>query len=183
VGRAAALLAVLALVGCGSHSSGEEIPAARAKQLVLQPGDLPRGFTSIGGGAQNPFTANDTDPKRFGRTGGWFADYRKAPQATNGPLIVQSQVDVFADSKGAGRELESVRARMRAARSIGAPRMGDESLATKVTGSGAPGALIYTFAWRQRNVVSTVVVSGLRGRLQLSESTALARRAAKRVAG
>jgi hypothetical protein len=170
------------LAGCGSHGD-RGIPASRARELVLQPSDLPRGFRSIGGGAENPFTANDTDPERFGRTGGWFADYRKPPQATDGPLIVHSQVDVFDDAKGADRELESVRARFGTASSIEDPRLGEESVAAKVAGSGTPGALIYTFAWRQRNVVSTLVVSGLRGRLELSEAAALGRRAAKRVVG
>jgi hypothetical protein len=182
VRRAGFILLAVLLVGCGSHASGEEVSAARAKQLVLQPADLPRGFTSIGGGAQNPFTMKGIDPERFGRTGGWFADYRRPPQATTGPLIVQSAVDVFGDSKGADRELEAVRARLGTAHGIAGPRIGDESFATRLAGTGTPGALIFTLVWRQRNVTSSLVVTGLRGRLRLSEASALARRAAARVA-
>jgi hypothetical protein len=177
VRRVASLLAVALLAGCGSHAPGG-IPPWKARTLVLQPPDLPPGFRSIGAGAQNPFTARDTDPKRFGRKGGWYADYRRAPGAAAGPLIVQSQVDVFGDAKGAHRELEADRARLRAARPIPVAQIGDESFAAAVEGTGAPGALIYTFVWRRQNVTSSLVVTGLRGKLRLSQAVPLARRAA-----
>jgi hypothetical protein len=177
VRRVVPLLPLVLVVGCGSHAQ-RGIPVSDAKTLVLQPSDLPRGYTSIGAGAQNPFTAKDTDPKRFGRRGGWFADYRRPPGTTTGPLIVQSAVDIFDDSKGADRELEADRARLGTARPIAVARIGDESFAAALEGTGKPGALIYTFVWRQQNVTSSLVVTGLRGKLRLTEAVALARRAA-----
>jgi hypothetical protein len=174
----AALLAFLALTGCGSHASG--VSAAQARKLVLQPADLPPGYTSIGGGAQNPFTAGSVDPKRFGRTGGWFADYRRPPAVTTGALIVQSAVDVFGDGKGAGRELTADQRRL-AATAIPAPGVGEQSFAGKVVGAGKPAAVVYTLVWRQRNVTSSLVVTGLEGKLPLGQVVALARRAAAHV--
>jgi len=174
------LLAAVLLSGCGSHSKGG-IPASAAKRLVLQPRDLPAGYTSIGGGAQNPFTAGSADPKRFGREGGWYADYRRAPGATAGALIVQSAVDVFGDSGGAGKELDAQRSRFGAANGVSLPQLGDESFAARVAAAGATGAVVYTVVWRQRNVASSLVVTGLKGKLARPNVTALARRAAARV--
>lgn len=173
------LVACCALAGCGSHS-GTTVQAVDAKHLVLQPGDLPSGYTEIGAGAQNPFTATSVDPKRYGRTGGWYADYRRPPGVTAGALIVQSAADVFGDAKGAGRELDADRAKVEA-NAIPAPRLGDESVAGKVQGAGRPAALVYTFAWRKDNVTSLLVVTGLSGRLTNAEAVRLARRANARV--
>ncbi|HEY3187484.1 MAG TPA: hypothetical protein VGJ70_08410 [Solirubrobacteraceae bacterium] len=179
--RVAPLLVVAALAGCGSHARSG-VDASKARTLVLQPSDLPDGYTSIGGGAENPFTAREVDPKRFGRKGGWFADYRRPPPATTGALIVQSTADVFGDAKGAARELAADRDRLGADNAVAIPRIGDESLAAKMVGAGTPAALIYTIAWRQRNVASSVVVTGLNGKLGLAHAVAFARRAAARVA-
>jgi hypothetical protein len=174
----AALLAVLALAGCGSHESG--VSAAKARKLVLQPSDLPPGYTSIGGGASNPFTAGSADPTRFGRKGGWFADYRRPPAVTTGALIVQSAADVFGDAKGAARELAADQRRL-AANAIPAPGVGEESFASRVMGAGKPAAVVYTLVWHQRNVTSSLVVTGLDGKLRIGQVVALARRAAAHV--
>ena len=169
-----------ALAGCGSHS-GATVQAADAKHLVLQPGDLPSGYTEIGSGAQNPFTANSVDPRRYGRKGGWYADYRRPPGVTTGALIVQSAVDVFGDAKGAGRELDADRAKLEA-NAIPPPRLGDESVAGKVQGTGKPAAVVYTVAWRKGNVTSLAIVTGLSGKLTRAEVVKLARRADAHVA-
>jgi hypothetical protein len=147
---------------------------------VLQRGDLPSGYTEIGSGKQNPFTANSVDPKRYGRKGGWFADYRRPPGATAGALIVQSAADVFGDAKGAGRELDADRARFKAI-AAPAPRLGEEAIAARLQGSGKTAALIYTFAWRRANVTSFLAVTGLAGKLNRAQAVMLARRAAARV--
>jgi hypothetical protein len=181
VRRAAVLLAVSLLAGCGSHSSGE-VPVSKARQLVLQPSDLGSGYVSIGSGARNPFTAGQTDPKRFGREGGWFADYRRPPPGTRGALIVQSEVDVFGDDNGARQQVAADRERLWTVNATSIPRIGDESFATRVQGSGSPPPLVYTLVWRQRNVASTLVVTGLKGKLDPKQPVALARRAAARVA-
>jgi hypothetical protein len=178
--RRAGLLLVLLVAGCGAHSV-REVPASKAKELVLQPTDLRKGFVSIGSGARNPFTASSTDPKRFDREGGWFADYRRPPPATRGALIVQSEVDVFGDEKGAAKEVDADRNRLGRSNSISVPRIGDESSAARVVGSGSPPAVVYTLVWRQRNVASSLVVTGLEGKLEPGEPVALARKAAARV--
>jgi hypothetical protein len=177
----AAAAALFVLSGCGSHS-GATVQAADAKRLVLQRGDLPAGYTEIGSGAQNPFTANSVDPERYGRKGGWSADYRRPPGITTGPLIVQSAVDVFGDAKSAGRELDADQARLEAL-AIPSPHLGEEAVAAKVQGSGKTAALVYTFAWRRANVTSLLVVTGLTGKLKRAEAVALARRAAMRIDG
>lgn len=179
--RACLLLAACVLAGCGSHSKGR-IPALAAKTLVLQPRDLPAGYTSIGGGAQNPFTAGSADPERFGREGGWYADYRRAPGATAGALIVQSAVDVFGDTGGAEKEFGAQRSRFGSGNLISLPRLGDESFAARVAAAGTTGAVVYTVVWRQRNVASSLVVTGLKDKLARADVTSLARRAAARVA-
>jgi hypothetical protein len=174
------LAACCLLAGCGSHSeSGVQV--ADAKRLVIQQKDLPAGYTPIGSGAQNPFTANSVDPKRFGRKGGWFADYRRPPRVTTGALIVQSEVDVFPDSKGAARELDADRGRL-STNAIPAPGVGEESFSAKVVGAGQPAAVVYTIAWRQRNAASSLVVTGLEGKLRVGQVVAIARRAAAHVA-
>jgi hypothetical protein len=175
------LLVVSLVAGCGSHSSGE-VPASKARQLVLRGSDLGGGYVSIGSGSRNPFTAGQTDPQRFGREGGWFADYRRPPPGTRGALIVQSEVDVFDDAKGASDELAADRERLGPVNATSISRIGDESFAARVQGSGSPPPLVYTVVWRQRNVASTLVVTGLKGKLEPKEPVALARRAAARVA-
>jgi hypothetical protein len=177
---AALLVLCFALAGCGS-GSGPTIQASDARHLVLQRSDLPAGYTEIGSGAQNPFTANSVDPKRYGRKGGWYADYRRPPGVTSGALIVQSAVDVFGDANGAGRELDANRKRLEAS-ATPAPKLGDESTAGKVKGAGRPAALIYTVSWRKANVTSRLVVTGLSGKLKQAEVVRLARRADARVA-
>jgi hypothetical protein len=167
------------LCACGSHS-GDTVQVSDAKRLVLQRGDLPSGYTAIGSGAQNPFTANTVDPERYGRKGGWFADYRRPPGVTTGALIVQSETDVFGDAKGARDELDADRARIEP-NGLPAPQLGEEAAAGKVEGAGEPAAVVYTVAWRQDNVASSLVVTGLSGKLRLAEVLALARRAARHV--
>jgi hypothetical protein len=169
-----------ALAGCDS-GPGKNVRPTQAKRLVLQRGDLPSGYTEIGSGAQNPFTANSVDPNRYGRTGGWYADYRRPSAVTTGALIVQSAVDVFDDAKGAGRELAADRERLEAL-AIPPPALGDESIAAKVQGAGENAALVYTIAWRKDNVASVLVVTGLSGKLTRAEVVRLARRANARVA-
>jgi hypothetical protein len=178
--RAAPLVAACLLAGCGGHRSSS-IPVSAARTLVLQPRDLPAGYTSIGSGPQNPFTANSVDAKRYGRKGGWYADYRRPPGATSGPLIVQSQVDVFGDSGGAGRELAAERDRLGTRNAASVPPIGSDSVASKVEGAGKEGAVVYTIVWRERNVTSSLVVTGLRGKLHAPDVARLARRAAAHV--
>jgi len=180
VRRAVPLAALCLLTGCGSH--GERgVPVSAARSLVLQPRDLPAGYTAIGGGAQNPFTAGGADPKRFGREAGWYADYRRPPAATAGPLIVQSQVDVFGDSGGAAHELDADRARL-GNPTVSLQGVGEESFVAKVEAPGPRGAVVFTVVWRDRNVASTLVVTGLKGKLRPGQVAALARTAAARVA-
>jgi len=185
VRRSACLLAVLlACAGCGSHAK-PAVGAARARQLVLQQSDLPFGFTSIGSGASNPLAqaGGDADPKRFGRTGGWFADYRRPPNTTtSGPLVVQSSVDVFSGVDGARRDFTASKRRFGGGGTVRAGRLGDESYAVELVGPGTPGVRVDRFVWRSANVTASLVVTGTRRKLTLAQSSALARRQAARIA-
>src|SRR4249919_166111 len=104
---AVACSAVIVLVGCGS--SGSKIPTSKLSNLVLQRADLPNAFTPFYVGhqlsADQPGTRSD--PRRFGREGGWIGRYRRGGTAkAKGPLVVASRADLFDDASGARRELE-----------------------------------------------------------------------------
>jgi hypothetical protein len=173
----------VACAACGAHS-GPSVDASRAKELVLQPSDLPVGFVSIGSGRSNPLAqaGGGANPKRFGRVGGWYADYRRPPNTTtSGPLVVQSTVDVFANVDGARKEFAAADARFGSGARVRVARLGDESFAVELVGPGTPGVRIDTFIWRQANVTSNLAVTGTRRKLTLAQSFAIARRQAARI--
>lgn len=196
---APALLAMLT-IGCAAQPSLSVIPTstaapvatdpdalrARLAPLVLQPEDLAAigktsDFQRFDEGpllrADQPAGAR-SDPRRFGRLGGWKARYRRAdPAATEGALIIESRVDLFSDASGAIADLEAL--------GVGAPRTG-ASVATLAPSIGeASVALVneqaadrsiayYAVAWRRGPLLASVLVSGFKGEVSLADASTLA---------
>jgi len=171
------LAAVLALSGCGS--SAKTIPMKKLSQLVLQRADLPPGFAAFYVGPQ--LSADQTgarsDPKRFGRTGGWIGRYhRGGSPKTKGPLVVASRVDLFKDAGGAKRDFELYPAQLEqaGAKQIDVGKLGDQAVGVLVVGTGVVTVRNYAIAWRERNATAELELNGFK--LTLPEALGLARK-------
>ena len=176
VACAVVLAALLALSGCGS--SAKTIPSKKLSQLVLQRADLPPGFAAFYVGPQ--LSADQTgprsDPKRFGRTGGWIGRYhRGGSPKTKGPLVVASRVDLFKDAGGAKRDFELYPAQLEqaGAKQIDVGKLGDQAVGVRVVGTGVVTVRNYAIAWRERNATAQLELNGFK--LTLPEALALAR--------
>jgi hypothetical protein len=189
---ALAALAAIVLAGCSPLGDESEpaIPATTLPMLVLQPGDLDGAFVRFDEGplaiADSP-VGERADPERFGREGGWKARYRRQ-DATEGPLVVESRVDLF-DGSGAEEELDLHRDELELqARSpsdlelVDVPELGDEAFALAAPEDAEPGSFVsITVAWRDTNVTASVTANGLGGRLELADVVALARAQQERI--
>jgi len=176
---AVACSAVIVLAGCGS--SGSKIPTSKLSKLVLQPADLPNGFTPFYVGhqlsADQPGTRSD--PRRFGREGGWIGRYRRGgTPKTKGPLVVASRADLFEDSSGARRELELSRHQLMSpsARSVHVGELGDQAFGFTILQPGTVGIRNYAIVWREANATAELELNGFEGGLTLSNALALARK-------
>jgi hypothetical protein len=189
--RSFALLAVAALAACGG-SGEQKIAVSALPMLVLQPSDLPRVFVRFDDGRLGPrdMSPPRSDPARFGRVDGWKARYRRpGSQATRGPLVVQSTVDLFDSARGAKNDLAAFRGQFDDAIAAGggklavAPTIGAAShvLIQRQPGAARP-VLFFTIAWRVRNVTASVLVQGFEGKIELGDALALARRQERRIA-
>jgi len=159
------LLGAVVLTGC---SAGEDLlTEEQLPDLVLQPGDLDDGYERFDEGrlaiADRP-TGARSEPGRFGRLDGWKARYR-LPEGgeTAVAAVVESRVDLFADSDGAEQELAAHRAEL-TGEDAGAveevPDLGDDAF-VQVRSQGAGASLAFvTVAWRQANATGSVVVNG-----------------------
>jgi len=176
--KVAVLVAVVfALAGCGS--SGKTIHSDDLSKLVLQRADLPPGFAAFYQGPQ--LSADQTgarsDPKRFGRSGGWIARYnRGGSPTTKGPLVVASRVDLFKDAGGAKRDLELYPAQLQQAggRKIDVGSLGDQAFGVVLLRTGAVNVRSYAIAWREHNATAELELNGFK--LTLPEVLALARK-------
>jgi len=173
---------VLVLTGCGS--SAKTIPSNKLSQLVLQRADLPPGFAGFYVGPQ--LSADQTgarsDPKRFGRTGGWIGRYhRGGSPRTKGPLVVASRVDLFKDAGGAKRDFELYPQQLdqAGAKEIDVRKLGDQAVGVLIVGTGAVTVRNYAIAWRERNATAELELNGFK--LTLREALALARKQAARL--
>lgn len=168
---------VVALAGCGS--SARTIPEGKLSKLVLQRADLPPSFAAFYQGPQ--LSADQTgarsDPRRFGRTGGWIARYnRGGSPRTNGPLVVASRVDLFKDARGAKRDLELYPAQLEqaGAKKIDAGILGDQAFGVVMLQTGAVDVRSYAIAWREHNATAELELNGFK--LSRFEALALARK-------
>ncbi len=177
------------MLGC-SVGAGDDISVDAVPQLVLQPGDLGDDFRLFDEGrlssADTPSGAR-ADRDRFGRLEGWKSRYRRpGSAATAGALVVESRVDLFTSSDGAGKDIRAHRAELERAAAepaaeaevlVDAPAVGEESVAMTVLQELQPVSVRYfTIAWRERNATASVLVQGFEGRLGLADALTLARK-------
>jgi hypothetical protein len=175
----AVICCAVLLAGCGS--SGSKIPSSKLPKLVLQQADLPRAFSAFYVGRQ--LSADQigarSDPKRFGRTGGWIGRYhRNGSTKTKGPLVVSSRADLFKDAAGAKRDLELYRAQLAGlggAKDIDVGKLGDQAYGITTLQKGAVNVRGYAIAWRQGNATAELELNGFAGKLTLPDALALAR--------
>jgi hypothetical protein len=195
-GRAALLtLLAFATAGCAFGGGDGTIAADEARRLVLQRADVPAVFERFDFGrlaqADRPAGAR-SDPARFGREEGWKARYNRAGNAeTNGPLVIESLVDVFDSAAGAEDELGAIRDELGSPAEpvvtpvtrLADPELGDEALAWSALVPAQPrDTVFFTVAWRYRNAVASVSVNGFAGGLEPDEALALARKQQARLA-
>lgn len=176
----------------GCDGKDERLDPDRASQAVLRISDLPDGFTAFDRGeieSRDVAPGPREDPARFGRQGGWKTRFRRvgAP-GTRGPLVVESRVDVFSDSDGAGDELAAYRseyeaalAGVDAASQLDDPDLGEAAVAFTFVQRGLTDAHYFAIAFRLENAVASLLVSGLKGRLSLREVVALGRKQLARI--
>ena len=170
----------LTLAACGSSSPA--IPESKLSKLVLQQTDLPAGFAPFYVGRQLTAdqTATRSDPKRFGRRGGWIARYhRGGSPRVSGALVVASRADLFGDAGGAKRDFALYRDELErgAFKPVRVSGLGDAAVAA-TTLQGAGGLLVrsYSIAWRVDNATAELDANGFARRFTLAQALALARK-------
>jgi hypothetical protein len=189
-----ALLALAVVAGCGHGEPAPKLKVSLLAKLVLQPRDLPH-LRRFDVGPIGRFDAPEgprADPKRFGRLGGWKADYKRSDvgRKTRGPLLVSAKLDLFGDEDGAKRDLGLYRDQLealrkqdpRSVRRVRVSGLGDEALGITQLQAGAPPIRYYTLAWRKRNVSALLAASGFDGRIRLEDAVGLARTEDRRIA-
>jgi hypothetical protein len=190
-GRALAALAVV-VAGCaGGDGDDQAVPATKMRLVVLQPADLSKAFVRFDEG---PVRLADTpsgprgDPQRFGREGGWKARYRRpGSPATEGPLVVESRIDLFDGEEGAKSEFDAYREELEreagaAAPWLDVPRIGDDALAA-TSGSGIANSVrVFRLVWRDGNATASIAANGFEGRLRLADVLELGRKQQRRIA-
>ena len=193
------VVALLLAAGCAAiggddeRDDDERVTKADLKNVVLQPSDVGERFMQFDYGE---LTFADLqpgprlEPGRFGRIAGWKARYRQTALEADGPLIVESFVDLFGSADGARRDLEAYRTQFeQAARTSGGkarllerPRVGDGAYAfTLVQESATLPLRFFTVAWRNGAVTGAVTVNGADGQVDLSAAVALARKQNRRI--
>jgi hypothetical protein len=127
-----------------------------------------------------------SDPRRFGRLGGWKSRYRVAdPAATRIAFVIESRVDLFADPSGATADLQAAaQDAPRIGASVGpAPRpVGEAALGLISEQTPAPSVGYYTIIWRRGSILASIVVSGFKGNVSLAQAGALAEAVDRRIA-
>jgi hypothetical protein len=164
------------------------IDPSELKGIVLQPEDLPAPFERFDEGRQLRVDQPQgvlADPTRFGREDGWKARFRRAGSTrTQGPLVVESRADVFADEDGAVKELDARRRDLIEGLRLAAGKPGlggDGFVATGTQGSGRFAVRFYLVAWRDRNATGSVLANGFEGRLTRDQALGLARKQQARI--
>jgi hypothetical protein len=177
--RGVLVLAVLVLAACGS-GGGAKISRQSLPNLVLQPKDLPRGFSQFAGGEQTRADQHPgprQDEARFGRISGWISRFRRTTAQTvhvAGPLVVESRADLFPSRGDAKKDLDAYAAELDAMqplpKQLDAPALGDGAIAYRY-GSGLDHFVL--LAWRKANATASITVEG--SSVTLGDAAKLAR--------
>jgi hypothetical protein len=177
----ALLAAVTTLAGCSlTDGDGAPIASGELELLVLQPGDVPRGFVRFDEGRQGM-------AERQPGGEGWKARYRRpGTSETEGPLVVSSLVNRFESERDAKEQLAAQREDLTDGqlrwRSVDPPQLGDEVLAMTVDqGAGSLRVRYVVVAWREANATASVEVNGFADHLEVADAVKLARRQAQRI--
>ena len=179
------LLAVLA--GCGG-SKPTAIKEPSGPNLVLPSSVLRPPFVQFGSGKVGyAYRAPGLrgDPFRFGRVGGWVARFRRpGTNATPGPIVIDSNADLFKKESGARQDFAAIRAEAGRTypRIVTMPPLGDEAFARSlVTGTGAFAVRYYSINWRRMNVVAVLTVNGFK--VTVAQALKLARSQDRAIVG
>jgi hypothetical protein len=175
------------MAGC-SGGDGTTIPRDRLARLVLQPSDLPRGYSEFDSGRQVRADAHPgprEDRERFGRVDGWKARYRwVGARSAHRPVVLESRADLFENGAGAKKDLGAYRDELEApppgsgarVTELDSPKLGDDAIAFR---SKQGSLVLVTVAWRRANATASVLAEGFVGRLEPRDVYALARRQAR----
>lgn len=177
------VIAILAASALGACSTGEDrVEEGALPRLVLQPDDLSPVFDRFDEGRQASADAPSGergDAGRFGRIAGWKSRYRRSGDPrTDGPIVLESRADIFADADGAQEELGAFRRELASsgARLLRAPsNLGEEAFVAQFREASLPNVVFVTVAWRDRNTTGSVAANGFAGRLDADDVIALAR--------
>jgi hypothetical protein len=127
-----------------------------------------------------------SDPRRFGRLGGWKSRYRVAdPAATRIAFVIESRVDLFADPSGPAADLQATvqdAPRMGALVSAAPRPVGEAAVGLVAEQAPTPSVGYYTLVWRRGSILASIVVSGFKGNVSLEQATALAEAVDRRIA-
>lgn len=191
--RAALALTLLALTGCsGDDESGSGLPATVGPKLVLAEEDVSRPFIKFDEGEQRrtDMAPPRDDPDRFHREGGWKSRFQRGGGVrTEGPIVIESRADLFADAGGANEDFDLYKEALdelafgAAGNQVEpAPDLGEESHAVTFRQGVPPSAVrYYAVAWRQGNVTAYVTANGFDRRMTLSHVLDLARKQEARI--
>jgi hypothetical protein len=186
-------VAVLGIAGTACLGGDDPaVPAGKASSSVLALSDLPSGFTVFDEGQivrSDVGTGPREDPSRFDRQAGWKARFRRSGSSdTEGPLVIESRVDVFKSSDGAEKdfdayttELEALLKDSPAAKELDDPDVGDEAIGMTNVQAALEEVRFYNIVWRQSNVTASLIVQGFEGKLSLDDALALARKQQRRI--
>lgn len=178
------ILLVTFLAGCSGENE-QLLAESDLPRLVLQPADLTGPWTRFDEGRQlraDALPGERADVTRFGRLDGWKARYRRpgSPE-TEGPLVIESRADLFAEVSGAEQDFDVAIADLeRGGTAAGLGDLGDEARVR--SSAGEPGELAtVTIVWREQNVLATLTANGFGGKLDEDDVVALARKQQQRI--
>jgi hypothetical protein len=164
-------LGLLTLAGCGLGGDKEMVDDAVVDELLLQPGDLGRGFR------QTYIQTLDDGPVTEGR----YRYRRLGPSRTHGLVQVDSTARIFSSSDAADDDLEASRLALDEKpgwQPIDEPGLGEESFAATATPFSARE---YRVFWREHNTTAGIVVKAYE-ELAFSDVLELARKQEQRIA-
>jgi hypothetical protein len=185
-------LAALAVLASPLEPARAAENAVRPATMILQLGDLPRGFDLEGARVVTnaELTRSGVNKKDYGRLGrvtGYDASY--SALAVSGLTAVDAFASVYKTSSGAHASLMLTVAQVRNRRGSTVEQLsavrgpGNEALVYRATSkSGSVRVDQYTVAWRHGSVFAEVIGGGRAGTIDSTQIIALAKRQDARIA-